>query len=119
MQSRRERKQLKERLVGGTKHDQNKSMVELIPWEGLEEVGFALKFGAKKYSPHNWRKGFAWSRLAGAALRHIYQWLNGEDKDPESGLSHLAHACACILMLLTHEKKGYGQDDRFKETKNS
>lgn len=62
----------------------------------------------------NWAKGFTWSRLIGAALRHLFAFARGEDRDPESGLSHLAHAGCCILFLITHERCKLGTDDRFK-----
>jgi hypothetical protein len=34
----------------------------------------------------------------GAALRHIYRWLSGQNTDPDSGRSHLAHAATRLLM---------------------
>lgn len=89
-------------------------------------VGLKTPSGGPKHAPtcpantivrsgrHNWRKGFTWGRLSGAALRHLFAWIGGEDKDPESGLSHLAHAGCCVLFALTHELQGLGTDDRFK-----
>ena len=44
-------------------------------------------------------------------LRHIFAWASGERVDAESGLSHLAHAGANVLFLLTYELKGIGNDD--------
>ena len=73
-----------------------------------------LKFGADKYHAHNWRDGFAWSRPLAAAMRHIMAFNDGEDKDPESGLSHLAHAACCIMFLLEFEKTHPELDDRYK-----
>lgn len=100
----------------GTKHDDGKVRVELLPFESLSEIAKVLAFGAKKYADHNWRKGFAWSRLLGATLRHLFAWALGEDKDAETGLSHLAHAGCELMFLLAHELHGYGTDDRHKET---
>lgn len=96
------------------KFDSSKIPLELLPPEALVEIAKVLAFGAKKYSAWNWAKGFAWSRLAGAALRHLFAWLGGEDKDPESGLSHLSHCACCLLFLISHELRGLGDDDRFK-----
>ena len=104
--------------MAATKHDQGKPGMHLIPGEALNEIAKVLDFGAKKYSAHNWRQGFKWSRLAGAAMRHIVAWIGGEDKDPESRLSHLAHACCCLMMLLAHEENLYGEDDRYKKPVN-
>ncbi|VEJ45237.1 dATP/dGTP diphosphohydrolase domain-containing protein [Bartonella vinsonii] len=94
------------------KNDAGKSRVELIPPSTLIEIGRVLEFGAKKYGANNWRNGIDWSRLHGAALRHLLAWFDGESKDVESGLSHLAHAACCILFLMESEAKQIGHDDR-------
>ena len=60
----------------------------------------------------NYRKGFLWLRLAAATLRHMYAWIWGEDKDPESSLSHLAHAGASLCMLIDLVVNNLGQDNR-------
>ncbi len=98
---------------GGTKHDSNKPRMELLPQEALEEIAKVLTFGAKKYDDNNWRKGFDYSRLIGASLRHIAAFQQNENTDPESGESHLAHAACCLLFLITHEKLKLGKDDRW------
>lgn len=97
----------------GLKYDTGKVPLELLPPEALIEIAKVLAFGAEKYGRHNWRKGMAWSRLAGAILRHLFAWMQGEDKDPESGLSHLAHAGCDILFLMSYEINGIGEDDRY------
>lgn len=89
----------------------------LLPFEALEEVSKVLGFGAEKYSIHNWRGGFDWSRLQSAALRHLSAHIQGVNKDEETGLSHVAHATSCLLFLLAHELNGYGTDDRHKPVK--
>jgi len=104
-------------VEGATKNDSKKNRLELIPPEAIEAMGRAFTFGATKYDADNWRKGFDWRRLIGAAQRHINSFNGGEDKDPESGLSHIAHALACLAMLSAHEQKGLGNDDRTKTTK--
>lgn len=98
--------------AGGLKFDGDKPSLALLPVESLEEVGKVLTFGAKKYDAHNWRKGFVWSRLLSACLRHVFAFIRGEDKDPETGLSHLAHAACCLLFLISFTKTGAGTDDR-------
>ncbi len=96
------------------KFDGQKVMLQLLPVDALEEIGRVLTFGAVKYAPGNWAtgKGFAWSRLFGGLLRHLFAWARGEDKDPESGLSHLAHAGCMLLFLLAHVLRNHGHDDR-------
>jgi len=96
------------------KFDDDKLPVNLLSTEALLQTAAVLKFGADKYSEHNWRQGFAWSRPLAAAMRHIMAFNDGEDKDPESGLSHLAHAMCCIMFLLEFEKTHRELDDRYK-----
>lgn len=96
------------------KFDAGKAPLELLPAPALEAIAEVLAFGALKYHSWNWARGFAWSRLIGAALRHLFAFARGEDRDPESGLSHLAHAGCCILFLITHERCKLGTDDRHK-----
>lgn len=96
------------------KEDGGKNRVDLLPIQPLEDIAEVLTFGAQKYADHNWRGGFKWSRLYGALFRHMFAWIKGQDKDPETGLSHLAHAGCCILFLLEHEKRKLGEDDRYK-----
>jgi hypothetical protein len=96
------------------KFDGAKLPVNLLSSEALNQTAAVLKFGADKYHAHNWRDGFAWSRPLAAAMRHIMAFNDGEDKDPESGLSHLAHAACCIMFLLEFEKTHPHLDDRYK-----
>ena len=99
--------------LGGKKNDSEKLVrPELLPVEALEEIAKVLAFGARKYEANNWRKGFKWMRTFGALLRHLYAWARGEDNDPETGLSHLAHAGCNVLFLLTFVLTKTGEDDR-------
>lgn len=102
----------------GKKFDTNKPDLSLLPFESLIEVSKVLDYGKKKYDAHNWRGGFNWTRLSSAVLRHLFAWIMGEDKDPETGLSHLSHAACGILFLISFEIKSVGIDDRYKEVKN-
>jgi hypothetical protein len=102
--------------MSAIKHDKGKPRLELLSVPALNQIAGALAFGAGKYGDHNWREGFDWSRLYGAALRHLTAHMDGEDKDPESGLSHLAHLGCCVMFLLEHEARGLGKDDRYKAT---
>lgn len=96
------------------KFDQDKLPLHLLSTEAMNQTAAVLAFGAQKYAEHNWRNGFAWSRPLSAAMRHITAFNAGEDKDPESGLSHLAHAACCIMFLLEFEKTHPHLDDRYK-----
>jgi hypothetical protein len=96
----------------GVKYDIGKVGVHLLPPEPLVEIARVLDFGAKKYAAYNWTNGINYSRVYGAALRHLWSWWRGEDLDPETGLSHLAHAGCCVLFLLQYTKNRKTFDDR-------
>lgn len=98
----------------GTKKDEGKIRLDLIPPELLTSVGEILTFGAIKYSERNWEKGMKWGRVYGALMRHLWKWWKGEDLDDETGKSHLWHAGCCIAFLITYEARGVGEDDRNK-----
>lgn len=90
----------------GRKYDTGKPDYTLLPWDAVEEIVKVLDFGARKYARDNWKhvEG-AETRYLAAALRHITAHARGEKDDPETGVSHLAHAGCCILFLLSLEKK--------------
>lgn len=98
----------------GMKFDQDKPRMDLLDAYATEELAKVLTFGAKKYAPHNWRKGISYARLIAAALRHIYAFARGEDHDPETGLPHPAHAMCCMMFLIWMMKERRDQDDRWK-----
>lgn len=85
----------------GIKYDGEKPKVGLVPPLALLEVAKVLTFGAKKYSPNNWKKiEDLQSRYTDASLRHILDHMLGIDLDEESGLDHLAHAICCLMFKL-------------------
>ncbi len=92
---------------------ETKPPLHLIPpaAEILEAVVMGL--GAKKYQPFNWRKSKVRATVyISAARRHLAQWLDGNNDDSESGVSHLAHARACLGILLDAQATGNLVDDR-------
>lgn len=98
----------------GRKDDQSKVRMDLFPPEAVFAVSQILTFGATKYEDRNWEKGMKWGRVFGACMRHMWAWWMGEDKDPETGYSHLWHAACNIVFLITYEQRKVGEDDRFK-----
>lgn len=92
-------------LKQGAKFDTGKPMMDLLSSTAMTQVAEVLTFGAKKYAAHNWRKGIAYSRVYAALQRHLTAWNEGQELDPESGLSHLAHAGCCLMFLLEYSSK--------------
>lgn len=89
-----------------------------LPRKALDVISEVYSFGAKKYSAHNWRKGYEWSKSYDALQRHLTAWWDREENDPESGLSHLGHAGFHIFALIVFagDRKKYGEfDDRYQD----
>lgn len=99
------------------KLDGGKNRLDLIDPVWIEEVGRVLTFGAGKYQDWNWARGMNWSRTIAATLRHVFAMMRGEDRDPETGLLHSAHASACLMFLTNYMLTGTGKDDRWKQQK--
>lgn len=97
------------------KADAEKNHLDLLSAPAIECLGQVLTYGAKKYSPNNWRKGkgLEYTRLIGAALRHVFAFTRGEDNDPETNLPHIAHAMCCCMFLLEYILLKRGIDDRW------
>ena len=102
------------KLNEAVKDDDGKVRLDLLPVIPLVDVAKVYTYGAKKYNPHNWRKGLDWSRIYAALQRHLFKFWNGEDSDPESGLPHLAHAAFGVLTLLEYGRAHKELDDRVK-----
>jgi len=102
----------------GNKSDSGKPPFDLLDKLALEETAYVMAHGEKKYGAFNWRKGLSQRRCLGAALRHIYQHLDGEDLDAESGLLHLAHAVCEIMFSIRMWHSRPDLDDRYRETKS-
>lgn len=99
-------------MSGALHLDTGKPPLGMVPRSLLIAVAQVLEFGEKKYERWNWTKGSEFVRFANSALRHIYAWLEREDKDPESGLSHLHHAATNLAFLIEWMQTGAGKDDR-------
>ena len=89
----------------GTKNDSGKTRLDLITPEFIEELGKVLTLGAKKYADYNWQKNLETNRIYAALLRHANAYHKGEHKDPESGLSHMAHVACNAMFLLWYEQQ--------------
>jgi len=100
------------------KFDKGKPDLSLLPRHSLEQVALVLMMGANKYGRYNWAGGMKWSRMVGAAMRHIVAFNDGENTDPESGISHLAHAVCGLIFLLEYQHNNLGEDDRYVRDNN-
>lgn len=90
-----------------------KPSLGLFPSAALIECAEVFQSGANKYGLANWRKDPVESMTyVHAALRHIFKWVDGQDVDEESGSHELAHAIACLAILIDAEAVYRLIDDR-------
>ena len=93
-------------------HD-GKPRMDLLPLRALGEVAHAFTSGLERgRKPWDWMRGADWSLYLAASLRHIEAFQNREDRDTHSGCPALAHAIASLLILLSYQLLGIGNDDR-------
>lgn len=90
------------RPSGGLKYDHGKLRYDLVPPHAIKAIADVLTYGADKYAPNSWQTvSDGETRYTAAMMRHFEAYRAGEDFDPESGKSHLAH-CLCNLTFLLH-----------------
>lgn len=91
----------------------DKIPLHLFPETATVYGAMALLDGALKYGRANWRAaGVRASIYIDAAKRHLSKWFEGQDIDEDSGLPHLAHALACIVILIDAYEAKKLKDDR-------
>lgn len=77
----------------------------LVHFKSIECMVEVLTFGAKKYSPDNWKIGLNLKEIEDSIQRHLASLIDGEIKDPESGLYHIGHImCNCMFWMYHHNK---------------
>lgn len=95
-------------LIGVTKPP-----LDLIPPASKIYQAIAMKNGSDKYGPFNFRqKKVKASIYLAACQRHMDQWMDGEENASDSGVPHLAHAIACLGILIDALETGNLIDDR-------
>ena len=96
----------------GAKLDNGKNRVGLVLGDfsrALWAVGEVGTYGATKYSDHGWLDvPCGYERYLDAHLRHLIQYLSGEQDDPATGINHLAHCAWNVLAMLELEKRSGG-----------
>lgn len=79
----------------------------------MAEVGVAMLEGALKYGRHNYRKvGVRASVYYDGTMRHLMDWWEGCDTDPDSGMHHITKAITSLVVLRDAMLQGKCEDDR-------
>lgn len=86
----------------------------VLPWRVLLNVALAMMEGALKYGRHNYRASGTRASVYFDAVvgRHLTDWWEGVDIDPDSGLHHIDKAIAGLMVLRDSMLEGNWVDDR-------
>ena len=92
-----------------------KPSLSAVPMRSVYEMSKAMNDGASKYGRFNWRENSVDSDVyIDATLRHLNSWQDGENTAQDSGVHHLAHAMACLSIIIDAELGGNLIDSRSK-----
>jgi len=84
----------------------------------LAEMAVGMAEGGHKYGRHNYRViGVRASIYYDATMRHLMQWWEGEELDPDSGLNHITKALTSLCVLRDAMIQGKFNDDRPPKSK--
>lgn len=84
-----------------------------VPMPAIFMTALAHLQGALKYGHFNWRQSpVSASTYINAAIRHIAEWKEGGETASDSGIHHLAHAGACLNIIMDAQRYGTLIDDR-------
>lgn len=96
--------------------------LSVLPPASILHEAAAMRYGAYEapkadgstgYGPFNWRtKRVVMSIYLDAAVRHVLQFVDGEECASDSGVNHLGHAKACLGIILDAIECGNIADDR-------
>lgn len=91
-----------------------KAPMSTVPLNVMAEIGVGMLEGALKgYRRHNYRvAGVRASVYFDALMRHMFAWWEGEDIDPDSGLSHIVKALTTLVVLRDAMHNKVWTDDR-------
>ncbi|CAB4212298.1 hypothetical protein UFOVP1437_24 [uncultured Caudovirales phage] len=113
---------MKKFTSGGKKDIAGKAPVDMVTLKMLEGITEGMVCGMKKgYEKHNWKKGLPICEAhLGAAIRHIYKYIGGEDSNIEKAKDgtefsthHLDNALTHLAMAVHQIKSGRTDlDDR-------
>lgn len=96
-----------------TAYGLTKVPLHLVPPSAKHFLAMGFADGAVKYGPYNWRDNAVSASVYVAALnRHMDAWWDGEEVAKDSGVEHLAHALACIAIIVDAMTSGNLIDDR-------
>lgn len=94
----------------GLRYNTGKLKMSLLPRYANNELAKIITRGSEKYLPRNWENGMAWTTVLDSLKRHLLEFENCKDYDPETQCLHIAHVM-CNAAFLTEYYKIYPQGD--------
>lgn len=91
--------------TGSFRLNQGKPELSQLDPRFLIALSDLMTKSAKKYGRYNWALGQEYHTPFDSCMRHMLKFMNGENDDDESGMSHLLHAAANIMILWTSVQK--------------
>lgn len=98
----------------GMRYNANKRRYGLLDVGALSGIVAVLEKGALKYGDRDWEKGMPWTEVNESLLRHLVQYLGGEDFDKETGLLHIDHLATNVHFLQAYYRNKPQFDNRIK-----
>lgn len=90
-----------------------RASMSVLPAGVMLEAALGMMEGAAKYGRHNYRAmGVQASVYYDATMGHLMDWWEGEDIDPDSGLSHVTKAIDSLIVLRDAMLQGRFTDNR-------
>jgi hypothetical protein len=99
--------------MAGLRYNTGKLKWSLVSWKALAPMVRVLMFGAEKYDDHNWKKGLKYTEITESLQRHLNAFIEGEENDPESKLSHVGHILCNAMFLSYMSMYKKDMDDRY------
>jgi len=93
------------------KTDTGKDRLDLLPYAGLASAAKAFEYGLGEYGHNNYQIATSYRPFLAAAYRHLAKKLDGEDLDTQSGLDHICHSLACLMMAEKLKAQGKPMTD--------
>ena len=91
----------------------DKLPLHLWPMSATAYGCIGLANGMLKYGRANWREaGIRPSIYVDACIRHLTDWFEGQECDPEDGVHNLSGAIACLAIIIDASVTGKLNDDR-------
>jgi len=82
---------------------EGKGAYELISPLALKRLAVVLEHGRKKYAARNWEHSMPMGRILQSALRHIWQYIEGQKLSNEYE-DHLGHAAFNIFAAIHYDE---------------